>query len=153
MLITFFDSKGIIHKGFVPSGQTITGEYYVIVLNRLISRIRRICPEYQDESSWCLLHDNAPSHNLLIVRRFLVKNRVCVLNHPPYSPDLAPCDFALFSKLKMKLQGTYFEDVPTIQRSSTCVLETIQQSKLKQAFQSLLNRCKKCIEAGGGFFE
>jgi hypothetical protein len=27
-----------------------------------------------------------------------------IIPHPPYSPDLAPCDFALFPKLKMKLK-------------------------------------------------
>ncbi|UYV73579.1 hypothetical protein LAZ67_10004142 [Cordylochernes scorpioides] len=84
------EDLGIIHKEFVPAGQTITGEYYLNVLKRLIARIRRIRPEYRDEDSWCLLHDNAPSHSSLIVRRFLAKNNVCVLNHPPYSPDLAP---------------------------------------------------------------
>ncbi|UYV78807.1 hypothetical protein LAZ67_16002854 [Cordylochernes scorpioides] len=105
MLITFFDSRGIIHKEFVPARQTITGEYYLNVLKRLIARIRRIRPEYRNEDSWCLLHDNAPSHSSLIVRRFLAKNNICVLNHPPYSPDLAPCDFYLFPKIKLKLKG------------------------------------------------
>ena len=57
-----------IHKEFLPSGKTITGEYYLTVLKRLMSRICRIRPEYKDESSWCLLHDNAPSHAFLIVR-------------------------------------------------------------------------------------
>ncbi|UYV82457.1 hypothetical protein LAZ67_21002260 [Cordylochernes scorpioides] len=52
----------------------ITGEYYLNVLKRLIARIHRIRPEYRDEDSWCLLHDNAPSHSSLIVRRFLTKN-------------------------------------------------------------------------------
>ncbi|UYV73796.1 hypothetical protein LAZ67_11000937 [Cordylochernes scorpioides] len=108
MLITFFDSRGIIHKEFVPAGQTIAGEYYLNVLKRLIARIRRIRPEYRDENSWCLLHDNAPSHSSIIVRRFLAKNNVCVLNHPPYSPDLAPCDFYLFPKIKLKLKGFFF---------------------------------------------
>ncbi|UYV84063.1 hypothetical protein LAZ67_X001033 [Cordylochernes scorpioides] len=61
MLITFFDSRGIIHKEFVPAGQTITGAYYLNVLKRLIARNRRIRAEYRDEDSWCLLHDNAPS--------------------------------------------------------------------------------------------
>jgi hypothetical protein len=32
-----------------------------------------------------------------------------IVSHPPYSPDLAPCDFALFPKLKMKLKGRRFE--------------------------------------------
>ncbi|UYV78806.1 hypothetical protein LAZ67_16002852 [Cordylochernes scorpioides] len=108
MLITFFDSRGIIHKEFVPARQTITGEYYLNVLKRLIARIRRIRPEYRNEDSWCLLHDNAPSHSSLIVRRFLAKNNICVLNHPPYSPDLAPCDFYLFPKIKLKLKGCFF---------------------------------------------
>ncbi|UYV63394.1 hypothetical protein LAZ67_2003948 [Cordylochernes scorpioides] len=86
MLITIFDSR----------------EYYLNFLKRLIARIRRIRPEYRDEDSWCLLHDNAPSHSSLIVRRFLAKNNVCVLNHPPYSLYLAPCDFYLFPKIKLK---------------------------------------------------
>ena len=96
MLITFFDSKGIIHRDFVPIGQTITGTYYLEVLKRLMARIRRIRPEYRGPETWSLLHDNAPSHTSLIVRQFLGRNQVCVLNHPPYSPDLAPYDFSLF---------------------------------------------------------
>ncbi|UYV80064.1 hypothetical protein LAZ67_18001570 [Cordylochernes scorpioides] len=78
MLITFFDSRGIIHKEFVPAGHTLTGEYYLNVLKRLIARIRRIRPEYRDADSWCLLHDNAPSHFSLIVRRFLAKNNPAI---------------------------------------------------------------------------
>ena len=100
MLITFFDSEGIIHREFVSAGQKITGAYYLEVLKRLMARIRRIRPEYRDPETWSLLHDNAPSHTSLIVRQFLARNQVCVLNHPPYSPDLTPCDFSLFSKLK-----------------------------------------------------
>ncbi|UYV79428.1 USP2, partial [Cordylochernes scorpioides] len=113
MLITIFDSRGIIHKEFVPAGQTITGEYYLNFLKRLIARIRRIRPEYRDEDSWCLLHDNAPSHSSLIVRRFLAKNNVCVLNHPPYSLYLAPCDFYLFPKIKLKLK-----DLPSLGKAT-----------------------------------
>ena len=68
MLITFFDSKGIIHREFVPTGQAITGAYDLGVWKRLMARIRRIRPEYHDPQTWCLLHDNAPSHISLIVR-------------------------------------------------------------------------------------
>jgi histone-lysine N-methyltransferase SETMAR len=153
MLITFFDSKGIIHKEFVPFGQTVTGNYYLEVLKRLMVRIRRIRPEYRDPESWSLLHDNAPSHNSLIVRRFLARNQVCVLNHPPYSPDLAPCDFSLFPKLKLELKGCFFEDIPTIQTALTLALEAIPKKELDHAFESLLNRCNKCIEARGDYFE
>ena len=81
MLITLFESKGIIHKECVPSGQTVTAEYYLDVLICLMARIRRIRHEYRDPKSWSLFHDKAPSHNAIIVRQCLGRNQVCVLNH------------------------------------------------------------------------
>jgi len=118
-----------------------------------MARIRRIRPEYQDPENWSLLHDNTPSHNSLIVRQFLARNQVCVLNYPPYSSDLAPCDFSLFPKLKLKLKGCFFEDIPTIQTASTRTLEAIPQNELNQAFESLLNRCNKYVEARRDYIE
>jgi len=44
MLIVFFDSQGIVHKEFVQEGCTVNAEYYKGVLDRLISRIRRVRP-------------------------------------------------------------------------------------------------------------
>jgi hypothetical protein len=37
--------------------------------------------------------------------QFLAKHKMAVIPHPPYSPDLAPCDFFLFPKMKLKLKG------------------------------------------------
>ncbi|KAG5336738.1 SETMR methyltransferase, partial [Acromyrmex heyeri] len=142
-----------IHKEFVPTGQTIIGAYYLEVLKRLMGRIHRIRPEYRDPEDWSLLHDNAPSHTSLIVRQCLARNRISVLNHPPYSPDLAPCDFSLFPKLKLKLKGCFFDDIPTIQSASKQVLEAIPHTELEHAFESLLNRCNKCIEVRREYFE
>ena len=59
MLITFLDSKRIIQREFVPTGQTITGVYYHEVLKCLMARIRCIRPEYRDLVTCSLLHDNA----------------------------------------------------------------------------------------------
>jgi len=81
MLITFFDSKGIIHKECFLSCQTVTAKYYLKVLKRLMARIRLIRPEYRDPKSWSLLHDNASSHNAIIVCQCLAQNQVCVLNN------------------------------------------------------------------------
>jgi len=41
MLICFFDQKGIIHKEFVPPGQTVNAAFYVEVLKRLQENVRR----------------------------------------------------------------------------------------------------------------
>ena len=52
-----------------------------------------------------LLHDNASSHKVAIVREYLKQEKVVELPHPPYLPDLAPCDFFLFPRLKKQLAG------------------------------------------------
>lgn len=98
MLICFFDVKGVIHKEFVPQGQTVNGEFYREVLRRLRNRIRRTRPQMWADKSFVLHHDNAPAHTSLIVRGFLASTNFTAINHPPYSPDLAPCDFFCFLK-------------------------------------------------------
>ena len=52
-----------------------------------------------------LLHENASSHKCEVVKYCLASEKVKVLNHPPYSPDLIPCDFLLFPRLKKMLSG------------------------------------------------
>ena len=56
-----------------------------------------------------LLHDNASSHKCEVVKSFLASEKVKVLNHTPYSPDLSPCDFFLFPRLKKRLSGNKYE--------------------------------------------
>ena len=52
------------------------------------------------DNSWFLHHNNAPSHTALVLRDHFAKNSTHIVPQPPYSPDLAPCDFWLFPKLK-----------------------------------------------------
>ena len=51
MLITFFDSKGMIHKEFVPEGSTVNGQYYLGVMQCLLARIRRVRSQYKAQGS------------------------------------------------------------------------------------------------------
>ncbi|KAG5324374.1 SETMR methyltransferase, partial [Acromyrmex heyeri] len=128
-------------RDFVANDRNESLKMMEEALNISREMIRTILHEDLD---WSLLHDNAS---------ILAQNRVSVLNHPPYSPDLASCDFSLFPKLKLKLKGRFFDDIPTIQSASTQALEAIPQTELEHAFESLLNRCNKCIEARGEYFE
>ena len=71
------------------------------------------------------------------------------VSQPPYSPDLAPCDFCLFSKLR----GYRYETIEAIKEAVTKVIDTLTQDNFHGAFQKLLERCNKCIAAGGVYFE
>ena len=69
--------------------------------------------------------------------------------HPPYSPDLAPCDFCLFPKLR----GCRYETIEEMKEAVTKVIDTLTQEDFLWAFQKLLERYNKCIAAGGDYFE
>ena len=105
MLICFIDQKGIVHKEFVPPGQTVNAAFYVKVLKHLLENVRRKRPDQWRNNTWLLHHDNAPAHAALLTQRFVTDNNMTVVPHPRYSPDLAPSYFFLFPKLKMKLKG------------------------------------------------
>ena len=70
-------------------------------LTNLLVRIKNDQAKECQESH--LLHDNASTHKCEVVKSFLASEKVEVLNHPPYSPDLSPCDFFLFPRLKKML--------------------------------------------------
>ena len=55
---------------------------------------------------WILHYDSALAHDALRVCEFPAKNSITKMDHPPYAPDLATCDFWLFPKLKKCPEGT-----------------------------------------------
>ena len=69
--------------------------------------------------------------------------------HPLYSPDVAPCDFWLFPKLR----GCCYETIEEMREVVTKVIDTLTQEDFHGAFQKLLERYNKCIAAGGDYFE
>ena len=68
--------------------------------------------------------------------------------HPPYSPDLGPCDFCLFPKLR----DCWYETIEKVKEVVTKVFDTLTQEGFHGAFQMLLERYK-CIAARGDYFE
>jgi histone-lysine N-methyltransferase SETMAR len=96
MLEVFFDSRGTLHYESILKGKTVNKDMYIKILHHLRDVVRRKCPKKWESQSCCLLHNNAPAHQSVLVKDFLAKNNMTTLKHPPYSPDLAPADFTCF---------------------------------------------------------
>ena len=67
---------------------------------------------------------------------------------PPYSPDLAPCDFSLFPKLR----GCRYETIEEMKEAVTKVIDTLTQEDFHGPFPKMLEQYK-CIAAGGDYFQ
>ena len=93
MLICFFDQEGIVHRKFVPPGIMVNAEFYCDVLRRLRENVRHKRPQKWQNQSLIIHHDNVLAHRSFKVSQCLAKNNMTVIPHPPYTPDLAPCDF------------------------------------------------------------
>ena len=133
MLICFFGSEGIVHTEFVTQGHTLNQFYYREILERLRKRVVRVRPSIP--GNWMLHHDNAPYHTAISVIEFLAKKGIPVVLQPPYSPDLSPCVFFLFPKLKFHLKGRHFGTVENIEKVVTDQLKAIPVSNYQRCYE------------------
>ena len=144
----------MIYMHWIPTGQTISKEYYVEVLREFRKRFRRKRPALFKSGQWHFHQNNAPVHNSILVTDYLTKMAIKIVPHPPYSPDLGPCDFWLFPKLKEKLRGCRHETIEEMKEAVTKVIDIPTQEDFHHgAFQKLLEWYNKCIAAGGDYFE
>ena len=138
---------------WVPTGQTVNKEYYVEVLKEFRKRFLGKRLALFKSGQWHFHQDNSPVHNSILVTDYLTKMGIKTVPHPPYSPDLAPCDFCLFPKLKEKLRGCLYEKTEEMKEAVTTVIDTLTQEDAHVAFEKLLERYNKFIAAGGDYFE
>ena len=87
------------------------------------------------------------------MKKDVAKNSTNIVPQPAYSPDLAPCDFWLFPKLKRPLRGNRFESSEDIKRESMRALMAIPESGYLACFEDWKKRWRKCIISGGHYFE
>ena len=147
----FFNSSGPVIQVPCPSGHTVTGRFYK---NSALKKMKEFYNKKRPSKGWSgvhLLHDNASSHKCEVVKSLLESEKVKVLNHLPYSPDLSPCDFFLFPRLKKMLSGNKYTP-----RSSLGIYQYLQQIPKEDyfsAFRNWVKRLQKCVSRKGEYFE
>ncbi len=113
MIIVFFDSHGLVYWHWVLNG-TVNTQTYIYVLRHLrlaIRNRRRHLWSHRTVQPYLLHDDNASCHTSDGTARFQQLNGIVRVPHPPYSPDLAPCEFFLFSHLKRQIRGVEFNSL------------------------------------------
>jgi histone-lysine N-methyltransferase SETMAR len=139
----------IIHR--IERGQTIDHHYYINqCLRPLIDEIKRQRPSYGTDRIK-IHHDNGRPHVHKDVIDYLESNGLTIVPHPPYSPDLSPCDFWLFDLIKGNL--TDQDDAESLHDAVIDFMNSIDREEYKKTFEKWVERMQLCVDNDGHYFE
>ena len=148
MMIIFWDKDGVLLTEYLPRGTKINGPYYALIIERLCSVIVEK-GRSKVGGGLMLLHDNTPIDKCNIVQAAIRQVGFIELNHPAFSPDIAPSDYHLFSSLKKFLRLKDFscddEAVTTVED----YLTDLNSEFFCKGIQSLHDRWQ-CVVASEG---
>ena len=97
--------------------------------------------------------DNALVHKSVIAVAAIHDCGFKLIEHPPYSPDLAPSDFHLFPKLKTAISGTHFQSDDDVIHAVDDFLNVQEKDFFKSGIEALKHRWQKCIDTEGDYVE
>ncbi|KAJ4433931.1 hypothetical protein ANN_16250 [Periplaneta americana] len=144
MATVFWDCKGVLLLDFMPKGTTINANRYCETLRKLRRAIQNKRRGMLSREV-VLLHDNARPHTAASTRELLDQFDWEIFDHPPYSPDLAPSDFHLFTKLKDFLGGTRFGSDEELKKTVNTWLNELAAEEYHTGILKLVNRYDKCL--------
>jgi histone-lysine N-methyltransferase SETMAR len=98
-------------------------------------------------------HDNAPTHKSVLAMGKLRDLRYELLEHPPYSPDLAPSNFYLFPKLKLFLAGQRFSSNQKAIAAVEGYFADLTNNHYRDGVMAMEHRWNKRISLKGDYVE
>jgi histone-lysine N-methyltransferase SETMAR len=152
MASVFWDCIGIIMIDYLEYGKTVNKEYYTSLLTKLRDEIKAK-RRGKLSKGILFLQDNASPHTANVTLAKLKELAFTLLDHPPYSPDLAPSDYHLFPKLKKHLKGTRFASTDDVIRSTEEFFADLPADFFLEGIEKLETRSNKCIELKGDYVE
>jgi histone-lysine N-methyltransferase SETMAR len=152
MATVFWDYCGVLLVDFLPRGESVNAAHYCETLDRLREAVRRKRPGLLS-TGVILLHDNATPHTAEMTRNWLNQYKWDILEHPPYSPDLAPSDFHLFGRLKQHLAGQHFKTDDALKDAVLQFLSQLDGYFYWDGIIALVDRWDKCLNKFGDYVE
>lgn len=152
MATIFWDSRGVLLVDFLPKGSSMNGAYYadlIIQLKEKVVELRR----GKVSAGVLFLQDNAPVHRSQVAMAALKDSGFREIDHPPYSPDLAPSDYFLFRNLKKDLRGIKFETEEEMKAAVMDHFADKEENYFFEGLKKLKDRSSKCIDVGGDYVE
>ena len=147
----FFRTRGVETLTYWGKGNTIDQHSYVDdclkPLVKVINQHRTTC----GTKNLKFHHDNARPHVAKKVIDYLNDQNFLIMDHPPYSPDLAPSDFWLFDYVKQRIDD--HTSAESLVKQITKIVNDIPKEEWQKTFNKWIERMELCIKNKGDYFE
>ncbi len=154
MLVSFFDSRGLIYFEYIQRPQTVNQQVFRAIFRRFDATHQRRRPHCTVHGRRFLHFDNAPTHKATLTLALIDQLGWTRLPHPACSPDLAPSDFWLYNRLKRNLKGIRFGSLDDLKEAVSEEIAAIPALEYRHAIMvSWPKRWRKCLQEQGQYFE
>lgn len=150
LLTVFWDAHRVYVTDFLERGATVNSSQYIQTLKHLQ---RRVCRVRGSLAPIILQHDNARPHTSRATEEAVRNLKFEPIPHPPYSPDLAPCDFYFFPQLKRDLKGNHYTSDDEMKAAVQSWIREKSEEFFSDGMKKLVTRWEKCVSFNGNYIE
>jgi len=108
------------------------------------------------DTQWIFQQDSAPAHKAKTTQEWCQAHFpgfITSAEWPPYSPDLNPMDYSVWSILEARACATRHKSLKSLKQSLSREWDRLSPEDLRPIAQNFKSRLGFCIAAGGGHFE
>jgi histone-lysine N-methyltransferase SETMAR len=153
LLCVWWDMRGIIYSEFLKSGQTIDSNIYCDQLDKVNANLKKNRPFLVNRKGILFHQDNARPHVAVNTVLKLKELDWDLMEHPPYSPDIAPSDFYLFRCLQNHLDGAKFQSAEEVKKEVLEFFDSKSPYFFKEGIYKLEKRWEMVISSNGNYFD
>ena len=145
MLICFFDSP----EGICAIRTNCQSSFFIGKSLKDSGKGWHVCDQALHALGCC----TTTCHTAVSINEFLAEKSIPVVPQPPYSPNLSPCDFLLFPRLKNHFKGRHFGTSDNMQKNVTNELRGIPAEAFHHCCEQWKQHLRRCVVAQGNCFE
>jgi hypothetical protein len=152
MFTVFFTNRKLLIADDLPKGQKYHQDYFISDIPTELER-EKMRYKWRKQGGTFYVHmDHSKSHDgAKIQSKFDIKGLVRS-PHPPYSPDLSPCDFWFFGMAKGEMKDREFYTVQDIRSQLAEIWTRLTFEDVQSVFLAMKIRLNWVTENGGVYY-
>jgi hypothetical protein len=140
MITIFFTSRRLLVLEALPKGTKFNQDYFIQCIYPRLYREKTRISRKTDFPAFLVHMHNSMCHNGRKVSEKFAQRSIERAPHPPYSPDISPCDFWLFGILKHNMKDQEFQSQQAIFNTIAKIWDDFIFEDVQRVFQEWIER-------------